>query len=178
MTDFGKNTLVAVFSLVFFTTMIATILVGLGLFENADPSLFKGLLAGGFGQMGIFGAVAWVFRESFRRRDGSAPRVYVNLTFGDTQVQLINLDQDNCSYQLKDDETGRVIGRGPIAPTLEAGSWQCRLPATVDPTNQVKLFLDDTNGNHWETKWFAPLTSTEVATQVQDRGVVSNESQN
>jgi hypothetical protein len=84
--------------------------------------------------------------------------INVSLDFSPVEPFDVNLDADNCTYQVR--EEGRVTSEGKIAVALVNGGWQCTLPSTIKPKNVVTLKLAETNGAKWEVQSFFPFDIT------------------
>ncbi len=141
-------------------TFLAAILVGLGLFEKADPSFFRWLLGTGIAE--ILFAVLGPFREAFQPKG----RVSVNLVFQDKSLGEIDLDVEGCIYELRDERTFETKAKGNLLPTKGPGGWQCVLPPSVSPSDYVKLLLSDKSGDRWEANWFLPLVITKEVVRI------------
>lgn len=156
-----RFTVLAVFMAILLATFLAAILVGLGVFPQANTELFKWLIGTGITE--ILGAVLWAFRDSFR----SKGKVSVNVLFPGKPPADVALDTERCTYELRDGDSNQVKQKGKLIPTLGPGGWQCVLPPSVSPTDYVKLFLTEKDGDRWEVGWFVALVTTQQATQVQ-----------
>ena len=150
----------AVFMVILLATFLAAILVGLGIFQQGDPDLFKWLIGTGIAE--ILGAVIWAFRDSFRPKS----KMSVNIVFPGKPPSDVAMDTEQCTYELRDGDSNQVKDKGKLIPTLGPGGWQCILPTSVSPTDYVKLFLTERDGDQWEVGWFVALVMTQQATQV------------
>ena len=161
MTPRERFTVLMVFMGILLATFLAAILVGLGVFPQADPELFKWLIGTGIVQ--ILGAVIWAFRDSFQ----SKGKVSVNVLFPSKPLTDVELDTEKCTYELRDGDSNQVKDKGKLIPTLGPGGWQFVLPQSVIPTDYVKLFLTEKDGDRWEVGWFVALVTTQQATPVR-----------
>ncbi len=160
MTLLQRHVLLIVFVLIVSAIFIAAILVGLGLFEKADPDLFKWLI--GTGGTGILSTLLWAFRDAFR----SKGRISVNIVFVGVSPDAVELDADQCSYEVRDGTSNEMKDGGKLVPTLGLGGWQCILPSTVSHTDYIRLILTGRQGDRWEVGWFLPLVTTKEAVRI------------
>lgn len=85
----------------------------------------------------------------------------ISLDFSPQNPFDIDLDQDNCTYELR--EAGKIIETGKIDLALSHANWQCALPSSVKPKQVVKLNLAERNGKKWEVRPFYPFDITQKA---------------
>ena len=163
MTSWERFLVLAVFLLIILATFLAAILVGLGLFEEADPELFKWLITVGIVE--ILAAVVWAFRQSIRPHG----RVAINMIFRRTQQDIdlgdaVELDENQCKYEVWDHD-GAILKKSDTLNVTQgpAGVWQGSLPTGVAPTDHIILRLVDKNGGKWIVRKFPTLVQTREA---------------
>jgi hypothetical protein len=164
MTTLERCLILGVFLLIIASTFIAAILVSLGFFERANPSLFKWLIT--FGIAEILGVVVWAFRETIRRPGSIA----INIRFRGAEQQIdlgdpVDLDESKCQYEIWNGEATKLIKVGKLNITQEApaGVWQANLPAGATSMDYVILRLVDKSGRRWAVRKFLPAVQTREA---------------
>ncbi|MBI4203002.1 MAG: hypothetical protein HY532_07825 [Chloroflexi bacterium] len=162
MTLRERYAILAAFLIILLGTFLAAILVGLGLFPRADPDYFRWLI--GAGIVEILGAVIFAFRDSIRPKG----QVSVTLRFPDRENGTVDLDSEECNYELKEGNSNQTKERGKLLPTLGPGGWQCILLPSVSPTDYIQLRLKEKNGDRWQVRWFTPLATIRDAIHVPD----------
>jgi hypothetical protein len=150
-----RSIVLGVFLSIILATFSASILVGLGLFENADPGLFKWLI--GTGIVEILGVVIWAYKESARPSDN----ISVEVLFPDRAPEdSIVLDPDHCTYELLTVEGDKPKHKDNLTPTaLKDGEWRCelKLPPSANTMDYLKLKLIDRGGDEWQVTRFRLL---------------------
>ena len=106
----------------------------------------------------IVGATVAAFRWSLLPFD-----IRVNLDFSPKDSIDVDLDVDNCTYEVR--EEGKIIEKGKMDLAFAHGGWQCALPSTVRPKHVVKLNLTERSGQKWEVRPFYPLAITQKANE-------------
>ena len=89
--------------------------------------------------------------------------IQVNLDFSPKVPIDVDLDVDNCTYEIR--EEGKITATGKIDLSFAQGGWQCTLPAvaTLNSFRIIRLNLTERSGQKWEVKPFYPLSITQKA---------------
>ena len=148
-----RRTVLIVFLFIIVVTAIAGVLTLLGLFPKADPQFGRWIM--GVLLVEILGAVVGFLKYR-------PEAMFVNILFPPKiQPQKIDLDQNKCTYEIKDKD-GKVKS-GNIVPMPGPGGFQCRLSYNVNPSDYVKLNLVEKNGKQWEVPYFCPYVTNKAA---------------
>lgn len=158
-----RTLILVVFLVIIAATFLSAILVGLGLFENADSDFFKWLI--GTGILEIIGVVIWSYRQSF----AIPATVAVNIVFRKTRQpidlgEIIDLDESKCTYEAYDEHGIDLKKSGKLNVILSAnGIWQATLPSNVTAKDYIVLRLIDKAGGKWSVRKFPLLTHSREA---------------
>jgi hypothetical protein len=87
--------------------------------------------------------------------------VSVVFDFAPMDSGLVDLDVDECTFEIRED--GKLVENGHVTVASTRGGWECTLPPTVKPKQVVSLNLREKNGNQWDVKPFYPLSTTQKA---------------
>ena len=105
----------------------------------------------------VLAAISWRLRQQ---------RSYpIALNFEGT-LPTAEIRLSECKYELRDDQNN-LKRAGKMAFCFEVNSWVCYLPRDTLPTDIVRIYIRDGNGERWETtKPFRPLYGKAVVEQV------------
>ncbi|KPV65061.1 MAG: hypothetical protein AOA65_0564 [Candidatus Bathyarchaeota archaeon BA1] len=137
-------------------TAVVVLLANIGVFGEAVRTSDFSKWGVGVVLAEIVGATIAVFKWSLLPVD-----IKVNLDFSPKSSIDVDLDVDNCTYDIR--EGGRIIATGKMDLAFAQGGWQCALPSTVRLNHIIRLNLIERNGQKWEVKPFYPLAITQKA---------------
>lgn len=147
--------LIAFLAVTVFTAVIV-LLANIGAFGEAVRTSDFSKWGIGAVLVEIVGATVAAFKWSFL-----PVNIQVNLDFSPKMPVDVNLDVDNCTYEVR--EQGKIVATGKMDLALGQGGWQCNLPATVRLNSIIRLNLIERNGQKWEVQPFYPLAITQRA---------------
>lgn len=159
MSNRQRSALFWVFLVFFIGIGVASLLVALGVFPNADPA-FRKFAIGTF-IAGIAGALFTLFRTTFMQRQD----LFVTLLFEGKLPQEVAL-AEAARYEVWDEKQGKVVRSGQVLVqrTPQRG-WFCRLPNGIDVNDRLRLLLEERNGDRWEVPFFSFNFSSQEATR-------------
>jgi hypothetical protein len=96
-------------------------------------------------------------------------RMKISLDFMPLDSGAVDLDADNCKFEIRED--GNFVSSGKVAVAFTKGGWECALPANLTPDQVVTLKLCERQGKKWEVKSFYPYYQTLRVHQVSEGGI-------
>jgi hypothetical protein len=151
-----------------FFTLVALILDGVlvalaaaGKVNILAPIILLGLLCVGVSAIVILKPLALYHPSEWAAADKKNVRVTVALTFPDgIQPFEVDFDTEKCVIDVRD-MLNQARYKGPPNTIFGEGGWALRLPDTIEPGDNVRLNLADTQGRRWRVNPFNPFATSQ-----------------
>jgi hypothetical protein len=159
-----------------FFTLVALILDGLlvalattGKVDILAPIIVLGLLCGGMIVIVILKPLALYHPSEWPKTDGTGVSVTVTLVFPvGIKPFEVDFETEKCRIEVRDMLNEERYSGTPNV-TRGEGGWALRLPHMVEPGDNVRLSLIDTDERRWRVSPFNPFATSQRLSLIQLR---------